>query len=303
MSPPKVVAIVLNWNRADDTCQCVASLLKSEFANLEVLVVDNGYSPEAYAQLRHDLPETDILRSEANLGFAGGNNLGLRAALQRGADYALVINNDTVVDPAMVGQLVAAGEARPEVGLLGPIIYYMSQPEVVWFAGYRLAHGIYVLRRGLHLKAPMRPIEDVDFVSVCGMLLRRSVIEKGLLFSDQYFMYYEDLDLCFRAKDLGFGIACVTGARMWHAVSASTGGADSPLKQYYQVKSSLIFYRQHSHGLKLWLNIGLRLAHAVQTLAIAVLTGRLKLAAGPLFLRGFLEGWRTPSASSAENDH
>ena len=300
MSSPKVLAIVLNWNRVDDTCQCVASLLKSEYANLDVLVVDNGSSPEAYAQLQQKLPETDILRSEANLGFAGGNNLGLGAALSRQADYALVINNDTVVHPAMVSQLVAAGEARPEVGLLGPIIYYLSQPEKVWFAGYRLAHGIYVLRRGLHLKAPLRPIEDVDFVSGCGMLLRRSVIEHGLLFSDQYFMYYEDLDLCFRAKAAGFGIACVTGARMWHAVSASTGGADSPLKQYYQVKSSLIFYRQHSSGFKLWLNIALRLAHAVQTLVVAVLTGRLKLAAGPMFLRGFIEGWRRPPQPKTE---
>jgi GT2 family glycosyltransferase/SAM-dependent methyltransferase len=299
MASPKVVAIVLNWNRVDDTCQCVASLRKSDYDHLELLVVDNGSSAAAYAQLRSRLGDTDILRSETNLGFAGGNNLGLRAALERGADYALVINNDTVVDPAMVRQLVEAGQARPEVALLGPIIYYMSQPEVVWFAGYRFSRGIYLLRRGLHLEPPVKPIEDVDFVSGCGMLLRRSALEQGLLFSDQYFMYYEDLDLCFRAKEAGMGVACVTGARMWHAVSASTGGADSPLKQYYQVKSSLIFYRQHSRGLKLWLNIGLRLAHAAQTLLLAVLSGRLKLGAIPMFLRGLREGWGAAAASPA----
>ena len=293
MALPKVIAVVLNWNRVDDTQRCVLSLAQSDYSNLEVLVVDNGSDRALYEQLLAALPPVaHLLRSEKNLGFAAGNNLGLCHALEQGADYALVINNDTVVDPAMIGQLVTAAEAQTEAALLGPLIYYLNEPGQVWFAGYRFSHGLYILRRGLRLAPPLKPVEEVDFVSGCCMLMRRAMLERVGLFSNEYFMYYEDLDLCFRVKAAGYKILCVTGAQMWHAVSASTGGTESPLKQYYQVKSSLIFYRKHSHGLKRVLNIILRLGHAGITLINAVLHGRLKPAAIRMFLRGFREGWQ-----------
>lgn len=299
MPSPKVIALVLNWNLVDDTLHCVESLRQSDYAHLEVVVVDNGSDPPLFQQLCSGLPNgTTLLRSEENLGFAAGNNLGLRYALDHGADYVFVINNDTLVDPVMVSQVVAAAQANPQAGLLGPIIYYMSAPDSVWFAGYRFSHGIYVLRRGLRLSAPLKPVEDVDFVSGCGVLMSRALLEKVGLFATDYFMYYEDLDLCFRAREAGFRILCVTGARMWHAVSTSTGGTDSPLKQYYQVKSSLIFYRRHFSGVKLWLNVGLRYAHAGYTLIGALLRGRLKWAAVKLFLQGSREGFQPLSMAS-----
>jgi hypothetical protein len=289
---PKVIAIVLNWNLPDDTRRCVESLKASDYSNLEILVIDNGSQLAAFEQLQAGLPGERIIRSESNLGFAGGNNLGLQFALEQKADFAFVINNDTLVDPQMISTLIAAAEANPAAGLLGPIIYYLSRPDEVWFAGYRFLHGIYVLRRGLHLKTPLRPIEEVDFVSGCGLLIRRHILEDLGLFSQDYFMYYEDLDFCFRVKEAGLKILCVTSAKMWHAVSASSGGADSPQKQYYQVKSSLIFYQQHSRGVKRVLNIALRLGHAGFTLIGAVLRGRLKLAAIVMFVRGLRDGLR-----------
>jgi len=292
MRIPKVIVIVLNWNRPDDTLRCIQSIKRSDYKNMQIVVVDNGSSVELYTRLRAALPDVEFLRSEVNLGFAKGNNLGLRYALAQAADYALVINNDTIVDPHMVSQLVAAAEVHPNAGLVGPIIYYLDHPNRVWFAGYRFSYGIYFLRRGLHLRPPLQAVEEVDFVSGCGMLIRRSVLERIGLFSEDYFMYYEDLDLSFRVKMAGMSIICVTGARMWHAVSASAGGPDSPLKQYYQVKSSLVFYRKHSRGLKFWINLLLRLAHAFTTMLYAVLCGRLKVASIPMFIKGLTEGLR-----------
>lgn len=289
---PKVLTIVLNWNLPDDTCRCVESLKASDYPNLEILVIDNGSRLAAFQQLQDCMPKERIIRSESNLGFAGGNNLGLQLAVKQNADYAFVLNNDTIVDPHMISKLIHAAEANPAAGLLGPVIYYLDQPEQVWFAGYRFLHGIYLLRRGLHLKTPLQPIEEVDFVSGCGILIRRSILEVIGLFSEDYFMYYEDLDLCFRVKEAGLKILCVTDARMWHAVSASTGGADSPQKQYYQVKSSLLFYQRHSRGAKRLLNIALRLTHAGFTLISAVVRGRLKLAAISMFVRGLRDGLR-----------
>lgn len=298
MALPKVAALVLNWNLVEDTLRCVQSLLQSTYANLDVVVVDNGSKLALYEDLKSRLPaNVQLLRSEENLGFAAGNNLGLRHSLAQSADYALVINNDTTVEPTMISQLVAAAQANPDAGLVGPIIYYMSAPEQVWFAGYRFSHEIYILRRGLRLSPPLKPTEEVDFISGCSMLMSRALLEKVGVFATDYFMYYEDLDLCFRAKAAGFKILCVTGARMWHAVSTSTGGVDSPLKQYYQVKSSLIFYRKHSRGLKRALNVTLRMGHAGVTLASAVLRGRLRPGAVGMFLRGFQEGWQAQAAT------
>ena len=137
MPVPQVMAIVLNWNLLDDTCRCVSSLRQSDYPNLTLAVVDNGSDPDLYSQLRSRLTEdVALLRSELNLGFAEGNNLGLRYALEHGADYVLVINNDTVVAPDMVRRLVAVAEAQPDAGLLGPVIYYLQPPDQVWFAGY-----------------------------------------------------------------------------------------------------------------------------------------------------------------------
>lgn len=298
MPAPRVVALVLNWNLPDDTLRCVQSLRRSDYPNLHIVVVDNGSRPEVFARIRSELPDIDVIRSEVNLGFAEGNNLGLRHALGCGADYVLVINNDTIVDPHMIARLVGVAEQHPDAGLIGPVIYYLDRPQEVWFAGYRFAHGIYMLRRGLHLEPPIRPVEEVDFVSGCGVLIRPSLLKTVGLFSNEYFMYYEDLDLCFRAKTAGWRILCVTDATMWHAVSSSTGGPDSPAKQYYQVRSSLVFYRKHSRGVKRLLNVLLRLGHALYSLSSAVLRGRLKLDAVAMFIKGLLDGWRQPTRST-----
>jgi GT2 family glycosyltransferase len=289
---PKVIAIVLNWNRPDDTGCCVQSLLQSDYPNLHILVVDNGSQPDLFEKLSRQLTQVEIIRNESTLGFAEGNTRGLRMALEQAADYALVLNNDTVVDSTMVSRLVKVAEKDPSLWLLGPVIYYLDRPEEVWFAGYRFKYNIYVLRRGLRLARPLKEVERVDFVSGCGILIRRSVLTEVGLFSPDYFMYYEDLDLCFRVKAAGFGIACVPDARMWHAVSVSSGGPDSPIKQYYQVKSSIIFYRKYFRGLKFGINITLRFGHAFFILLKNILLNRMSLEAIRMFVRGMKEGWR-----------
>jgi GT2 family glycosyltransferase len=287
---PVVWVVVLNWNRPKDTYLCVESLQASDYAALRILVVDNGSDVKKYEELCALGSGVGIVRSEDNLGFAAGNNIGIRHALDQGADYVLLVNNDTIVAPEMIGMLVEAMERDPAFGVAGPIIYYMDQPQEVWFAGYRIKGELYVLRRGLRLEPPLQPVEDVDFVSGCGMLLRREMVERVGMFSPEYFMYYEDLDLCLRAKRAGWRIACVTGASMWHKVSASSGGSESPMKQYHQVRSSLIFYRRYTRGVMFLVNMSLRLAHAAYSLLRYVVRGTLNLAMLKHYFRGVKEG-------------
>jgi GT2 family glycosyltransferase len=259
---PAVWAVVTNWNRPEDTLRCVDSLKASAYRGTRILIVDNGSDIGNYDRLRATVVGAEILRSETNLGFGMGSNLGISYALERGATYVLLVNNDTVIDACMIGALVDAMRSDPSIGVAGPIIYYSSDPDRVWFAGCRMRWGLYVVRRGLRLKPPLKPLEDVDFVSGCGMLLRSEMISQVGMFSPEYFMYYEDLDLCVRVKQAGWRIVCATTAKMWHSVSASSGGAEAPIKEYYQVRSSLVFHRRHSGGLMLIVNVGLRLLRA-----------------------------------------
>ena len=285
---PRVWIVVLNWNRPQDTVQCVASLQQLDYPNFRVLVVDNGSTDES-VNVFQGLPDIDLLVNDGNLGFAAGNNRGIEYALGRGADYVLLMNNDTTVSPSMLSVLVEAAETDRHIAMAGPIIYYSERPEEVWFAGMRFRHGIYVLRRGLHLAPPLEPIEEVDFVSGCGMLVRREMWQHVGLFDPRFFMYYEDLDLCIRAKKAGYRIVCATKAHMWHALSASTGGADSPIKQYYQVKSTLLFCEKHTHGLRRVLHVAIRLAHAGFMATRHMLKGQLRWQAVRLYVKGIAE--------------
>jgi len=257
--------------------------------------MDNGSDKNKYANLKKKISESTLIRSEVNLGFGQGNNLAIDYVLKQGADYVLLVNNDTVVDPEMVKQLVRVMESNRGLGVVGPIIYYEDSPDEVWFAGYRIKGEFYMLRRGLHLEPPLETIELVDFVSGCGMMLRREALEQVGGFAPDYFMYYEDLDLCIRLKEVGWEIGCVTDASMWHAVSASSGGTASPLKQYHQVRSSMIFYHQHTSGLMFVVNMVLRLAHAGYMLILYLIRGLLSGSLFRQYLRGLREGLQSGS--------
>lgn len=286
---PAVGAVVLNWNRPQDTRLCIESLKASDYPALRIVIVDNGSDVDRYAELQ-SLTDVEIIRAETNLGFARGNNLGIHYMLEQGVNYVLLVNNDAIVDSQMVRQLVEVMEDNPSIGAAGPIIYYLDMPESVWFAGYRIKGTLYILRRGLHLKPPIKPVEYVDFISGCGMLLRRETLEQVGLFSPEYFMYYEDLDLCLRMKQAGWQIACVTGAKMWHAVSLSSGGVLSPVKQYHQVRSSLIFYRRYTRGIMFAVNLVLRFGHAAYSALVYILRNGLNISMVQRYFRGVIEG-------------
>jgi GT2 family glycosyltransferase len=300
-TPPLVYAVILNWNRPDDTHACLASLALSDYPALRMLVVDNGSDFEHARRLCAEELGAEVLWLDRNYGFAEGNNRGMTYALERGADFVLLLNNDTTVDLGMVSELMQVAEKDPNIGVAGPVIYYADLPGLVWFAGMRFRNGLYVVRRGLHLKPPLKPAEEVDFISGCGMLIRRTVLESIGFFSPDYFMYYEDLDFCVRAQQAGFKMVCATRAQMWHAVSASTGGPDSPLKQYYQVKSSLIFYRRHTRGVMYLLNVVIRFTHAAWVMLVTILRGRLRWQAARFYFKGIREALSRDATHRVKN--
>ena len=290
MGKREVFVVILNWNLKDDTIACVNSVLAGSYKCLRVAVVDNGSQDGSASALADRFGEAiDLIINEENLGFAKGINVGIRHALAQAADWVLLLNNDTIIAPDMVERLMAEAGRRPDVGILAPAIFYHDQPDRVWRLGDR--HHSWL---PIPLKVPTRELKTretlaIDFVTGCGMLIRRQVFSAVGLFDPKYFMYYEDADFCWRAAQAGFAIVCVPAARMWHKVSRSTRG-DISHQRYLQHRHRVQFYRHRCSSLAWLYLIPSTLGAMLKDLARG--NGRAAWACA----RGFYHGWRSSVA-------
>ena len=282
-------AVILNWNLKEDTIECVNSILKGNWVPEEIIVVDNGSddgSPEALLECFGN--HIKLIVNERNLGFAKGMNVGIRYALDKGARWILLLNNDVIVAEDMIKKLlkVAEGEKGQRFGILAPAILHFDEPEKLWKLG-DIDVGILPLplklRPGLWKKG--EEIIPVDYVTGCGMLVKREVFSAVGLFDERYFMYYEDADLCRRAAKAGFLIGCVTTARMWHKVSRSAG-KDTHRQRYLKARYRVLFYRTHYH-FSSWLYLVLS---AFLTALRDIAKGNFQEALA--YIKGFWHGWK-----------
>lgn len=291
--PPAV--IIVNWNLPEETIPCVSSLLEAGARADRIYVVDNGSTNDAPAVMRAALdPGVHLVESAENLGFAGGNNLGIRRALADGAQWVLLINNDTVVAPDFLTQLAHAVEVHPEFALISPLIFYADEPHRIWSLGDRLIPGTLFTRHILRNRTVPADLSDfvpVDFLNACAILVRADVFAAVGLLDDSFFMYAEDADFCRRAQLAGFRLACATRAHIWHKVSRSTG-VYHPEARYWRVTNINRFYRRYSRGpgkLAMFLVTFLRSA----TIGVYDLVrGRGQLLQPTL--RGWRDGWFGP---------
>ena len=266
MTAPLIYAVTLNWNRAEDTLECLGSLAAQDVANLHLVVVDNGSTDSSVDQIQTAFPDVKLVANDSNMGFARGMNRGIQVALENGADYVLVLNNDTFMAPDMVSLLLA--EAAGESGLLAPIIYYADDPQRIWSVGGQVSklnlettHDV----RGELDTGQWPAIRQTDFITGCAMFLPHSLLTEVGAFDEGFFMYYEDLDLCNRIRSAGYNIRVVTAAKMWHKVSLSSGGSDSPNERYWMARSSVHYFRKHARFWQWPLIIGWRAGSALRT--------------------------------------
>jgi GT2 family glycosyltransferase len=264
MAQPTVSIIVLNYNSRDDTLACLRSLEHLTYLYVEVIVVDNGSTDGTVEAVREQFPDVTLMPTGANLGFTGGNNVAIRYALNKGADYIMLLNNDTIVAPDMIDRMLNALERDPSLGVVGPLIYYYDQPEVVWSAG-----GSIDWQRGMTRMAGIGEEDKgqfgenaraVDFVSGCALLARRAVWERVGLLDDQFFMYYEEIEWCVRVNRAGFKIAHVPTAMIWHKISIEARAA-SPHTFYYMTRNRLLFLGRTGAGLRAQLVTLIEYAH------------------------------------------
>jgi GT2 family glycosyltransferase len=246
----RVTIVVLSWNGREDTLACLRSLRKASYEPFSVVVVDNGSSDGTLDAVRESFGDVELLPQTTNLGFAEGNNIGIRHALARGSDYVLVLNNDTRVDPDFLEPLVAAAEARSDAGAVCPKILFEDAPDRIWFAG-----ASYDARRGYQGRlagyrerdsAAFEGVRESDRATGTAMLVPADVLERVGGFDRELFAYSEDVDWSLRARAAGYRIYVVGDSRVYHSVSASSGGESSPDSIYYGVRNALVVAERHA---------------------------------------------------------
>jgi len=254
---PLVYIVLLNWNGWRDTRACLDSLEGLSYPNYRVVVVDNASTDGSEARLRESHPEVTLLQSGANLGFAGGNNVGLRYALGGGADYVWLLNNDTLVEPDALTHLLARMEEDPEVGLCGSTLVYEGDRETVQaWGGARYNRWLGTVRHLGQGKPRAQAVDapsverDLDYLVAASTLASRRFLEEVGLLREDYFLYFEELDWAVRAKGR-FRLGYAPKSVVYHKEGSSIGGSDQakPHKSWtadlYALKNRVVFTRRY----------------------------------------------------------
>lgn len=250
----KIAIIVLHYKEKKLTLKCLESLRPLLNQNVRLIVVDN-HSPEPIADLTDKFPEALLINNQRNLGYAEGNNVGIREAM-KDADYILLLNNDVLIHRELLSELMQAAKKDKKIGIIGPKIYFAPGAEfhqsrykpsargkVIWYAGGLVDwNNLYASHRGVDEvdKGQYDRIIETDFVSGCAMLVRREVFEKAGLLDYRYFLYLEDLEFCTRVKLAGFKVTYAPKARLWH-LNAGSSAVGGPLHDYFFTRNRLLF--------------------------------------------------------------
>jgi hypothetical protein len=246
---PLVWIIIVNWNGREDTIACLRSLRKITYRRHKILLIDNASGDGSVPAIRRDFPEVDIIANSENRRFAGANNQGIERALQAGADFVLLLNNDTEVAPDFLEAMIAAAQQRPDVGMVGPKIFYHQDRRRIWYAGGEIA-----LWKGRVAHRGLRQLDgaawevpgETDYITGCALLVRRACIEGIGPLDESYYMYGEDADWCMRARRAGYLCWFGPQAHVWHKISASSGGGLTAFKAYHKVRSNFLFFQRYA---------------------------------------------------------
>jgi GT2 family glycosyltransferase len=249
----RVFAVVVNWNGGEANVACLRSILASGVDPVDVVFVDNGSTDGSRQLVAREIPAITRVENAQNRGFGEAANQGAKLALQGQADAVFFVNNDVVLPPETLRRLSDALSMGPKLGIVGPRVLMMGEPDVVWCAG-----GMLTWRQNLSTLVGhgekdgprFREKRAVDYVPGCALLARRAVLEQVGLFDARYFAYMEDVDLCLRARRAGFGVELVGEVAALHASSSATGGGYNPRRKYMMGVNSIWFLRAHARPMQ-----------------------------------------------------
>jgi len=227
MDNPKICILVLNWNGAEDTIECVQSLQKVTYPNAKIVVIDNGSSDDSVSKIKAAHSDLKILALESNLFFGGGNNAGLQWAHEQEFEYVVFLNNDTTVEPDFLEPLIAGFDVSPKVGMVAPLMCYYATPDLIWYGGGKvnLWSGVVEHQSIRKNVAALNPsIKKTDYITGCCLMMPTKLATELGGFDLFFKMYGEDVDLSLRTRSAGYELLFVPESKIYHKVSASVGG-------------------------------------------------------------------------------
>lgn len=244
-----VWVVVVNYNGLADTRKCLESLQKLAGVHCSVVLVDNASEQDPLPALQPLFPECHFLRNAVNQGWAGGNNTGIRYALDRGADYVILLNNDTVVSPDLARRLIDAAGSQPRLGIIGPVIRFLEGEQDVMTDGCvfnRPEQPGFLQRKPVPLTTDGPPeVTEVDIVNGCCMMVAAPVFKRIGLIDERFFLVHEESDLCLRARQAGFACGVVSEALVWHKGSSSFKRTGKGLQRYYDARNLWLLLGKH----------------------------------------------------------
>jgi len=252
---PLVSVITVNYNQSQVTFDLLESLRKISYPNIEIIVVDNASPSDDPDSMKINYPEITLIKSSQNLGFAGGNNLGIEKST---GDYLLFINNDTEAPPDFLEPLITFFQSHPDAGMVSPKIRYHHTPEMIQYAGYTEINPYTIRNHSIGYKEIDNKQYDIDRQTAFGhgaaMIVSRRVIEKVGMMPDIYFLYYEEIDWGWKIRKAGYQNYYVGNSVIFHKESISTG-KNSPLKTYYMARNRILFTRRNIKGIQKWISL------------------------------------------------
>lgn len=245
---PLVYIILVNYNGYSDTIECVDSLRKIRYENYKIIIVDNASTDKSLNKLNDLLKDCIIIESQKNLGFAGGNNLGIKYAVKKKANYILLLNNDTLVEPNFLEEMLNSFYKDKNIGAVGCKIMYYPKKNIIWYGGGKIDWfkftGVHFGMREVD-KGQYNEEKDINFMTGCCMLIKKEVFEKVGLLRQDYFMYLEDVDFCVKLKNNKYKIWYNPKAKIYHKVGLSSGGEESPFSIKWATRNRLIFMNKY----------------------------------------------------------
>jgi len=280
--------VILNLNQEADTAECILSLKRMYYKNYRVILVDNGSTDGSGFRIKERFRDVQFLRSEENLGFAGGCNMGIRYSLENSrANYILLLNNDAVVSESLLTALLETVQPDRAIGIAGAVNYYYFWPDKVHMAAHRFFWWLGM--QGI-LTAIEGKSKEVQSVSGCCMMIKKEVAQKTGLFDERFFIYYEDADLCLRARKAGFKVVAVSAAKVWHKVNKVLG-TKTPREYYIYTRNQPLFMIKHcpkiflaNYFIVYFLKVSIRIIYFFVTfrrvISVAVVKGFLDFVTG-----------------------
>ncbi|MEY2704913.1 MAG: hypothetical protein RL407_975 [Bacteroidota bacterium] len=263
-SPTKVAIILVNWNGYELSKACLESLKQLQYSNFQTVLVDNGSIDKSGEKLKSEFPEITLLTSVENIGFTGGNNLGIQWALDHDFGHVLLLNNDTLVDPNFLNPLVSFLEKNPDYGAVQPKIMLEAERDKLWNAGggyFKWLEMTWSIGIGKIDVGQFNQEKDTPWITGCAILVNSAAIRKAGMLDPRFFAYYEDVEWSFRIKKSGFKLRYLPQSKIYHVAGGSSikiktkEGVIPPILHYYRTRNHLFLIRSHSNPLSFVLSL------------------------------------------------